>query len=294
MAYKQLLEVAEAADLLVNITGHLTIDSIKRRIRRKVYVDLDPAFTQFWREARNAGPHLEEHDFYFTVGENIGTAGCAIPAGDIRWRPTRQPVVLEYWPVSNGGPGPFTTVASWRGAYGPVQRQGKTLGLKVHEFRKFVDIPLRTGADFEIALDIHPADFKDLFLLQSNGWLIRDPKIAIPDPVAFRNYVQASGAEFSVAQSIYVETHSGWFSDRTVRYLASGKPVVVQDTGFSDNYPVGEGLLSFRGIEDAANGVEMVTRDYEKHSRAARKLAEAYFDSSKVLTRMIEEVGISP
>src|SRR5206468_6516843 len=139
----------------------------------------------------------------------------------------RPPVVLEHWPRSNGGIDRFTTVASWRGTYGPVQYGSKTFGLKVHEFRKFIELPLRTSQKFEIALDIHPDEVRDLHLLHSNNWGIADPKIAASDPAAFRDYVQSSGAEFSVAQGIYVETNSGWFSDRTVRYLASGKPVLV-------------------------------------------------------------------
>jgi hypothetical protein len=294
MTYKQLLEVADAADLLINITGHLTLDAVKRPIRRKVYLDLDPGFTQFWHEAGNAGAHLGGHDFYFSVGENIGRPGCSIPTSGIRWLPTRQPVVLDYWPAANCiARKRFTTIASWRGAYGPIQQGAVTLGLKVHEFRKFVGLPFRARASFEIALDIHPAEIRDLRLLQDNRWQVVDPRKVVPDPLAFRTYVQESGAEFSVAQGIYVETRSGWFSDRTVRYLASGKPAVVQDTGFSDNYPTGDGLVSFRNLEQAVAGVEKITREYDKHCRAARELAETYFDSNKVLGRLLDDVGVS-
>jgi hypothetical protein len=293
--YQELLEIAEAADLLVNITGHLTLEPLLLRLRRKAYVDLDPGFTQFWHASGDAGARLAGHDFYFTIGENIGTSSCSIPSNNIRWRSTRQPVVLDHWPVSTeGDDSRFTTVATWRGPYGSVQYGGKTFGLKVHEFRKFIALPEQMPQTFEIALDIHPAEETDLRLLNHHGWRLVDPREVVPDPDAFRRYVQDSGAEFSVAQGVYVETGSGWFSDRTVRYLASAKPVLVQDTGFSRNYPVGEGLVAFSTLEEAISGSVQVLRDYEKHSHAARTLAVEYFDSNKVLGRFVEEIDVAP
>jgi hypothetical protein len=295
LTYAELLDIAEAADLLVNITGHLTLEPLMNRLRRKAYLDLDPGFTQFWHASGGAGPRLDGHDLYFTVGENIGTRSCPIPTSSVRWRPTRQPVVLEHWPVSREGDrGRFTTVATWRGPYGPVEYGGKTFGLKVHEFRKFIELPERVPHAFELALDIHPAEEKDLDLLDRHGWRLVDPKAAAPDPGAFRRYVQGSGAEFSVAQGVYVETGSGWFSDRTVRYLASGKPALVQDTGFGRNYPVDEGLVAFRTLGEAVAGAGRIGRDYEEHCRAARSLAEEYFDSDMVLGRFVEEAGVAP
>jgi hypothetical protein len=294
LAYSELLEVAGRADLLVNITGHLTLEPLLRRIRRKAYVDLDPGYTQFWHAAGQPGARLEGHEVYFTVGENVGTPDSPIPTDGIRWRPTRQPVTMEHWPVAPGGThGRFTTVASWRGPYGPVEHGGTVYGLKVHEFRKFIDLPERAEQSFEIALDIHPADERDLELLHRHGWRIVDPRVAAPDPEAFRRYVQDSGAEFSVAQGIYVDTNSGWFSDRTVRYLASGKPALVQETGFSRNLPTGQGLLSFRTLDEAVEGADRLARDYQRHSRAARALAEAYFDADVVLGRFIDEAGVT-
>jgi hypothetical protein len=165
-------------------------------------------------------------------------------------------------------------------------------GLKVHEFRKFLELPRRSPYVFELALDIHPSDVKDLESLRRNGWRIVDPKQVVPDPAAFRQYLQTSSAEFSTAKGVYVETNSGWFSDRTVRYLASGKPALVQDTGFSRNYPVGEGLIAFRTLDEAVAGAEAIVRDYEKHCLAARKIAETSFDSDKVLARFLKEVGV--
>jgi hypothetical protein len=164
----------------------------------------------------------------------------------------------------------------------------------VHEFRKFVDLPARVPQTLEIALDIHPGDDKDLELLLKHGWRVVDARTTVPDPISFRSYVQASGGEFSVAQGIYVETQSGWFSDRTVRYLASGKPALVQDTGFGRNYPAMEGLFAFRSPEEAIAGADRIARDYEVHRKGARVLAETYFDSDKVLGQLLDEVGVAP
>lgn len=295
LTYAELLDLSEAADLLINISGHLALEPLLRRLRNKVYIDLDPGFTQFWHAAGNTGIHLDGYDFYFTIGENIGLPGCSIPTNGIHWRPIRQPVLLEQWPVSAvGDPDRFTTIATWRGPYGPVHYNGHTFGLKVHEWRKFIELPECAQAIFEIALDIHPAEEKDMELLCRHGWQLVEPHIVAADPNAFRRYVQTSGAEFSVAQGIYSQTHSGWFSDRTVRYLASGKPALVQDTGFSQNYPVGEGLLAFRTLEEAAAGVEQIMSNYPNHCRAARSLAETYFAADKVLGLLVEEIGVLP
>jgi hypothetical protein len=288
-----LVALAREARLLINISGHLTHPEIKPCISCKVYFDDDPGFTQFWNASGNAGPHLNNHDFYFTVGQNIGAPECSIPTGNLNWRHSRPPAVLDQWPFSPRSVFErFTTVASWRGSYGPVSYGGKTYGLKVHEFRKFLDLPHRTGRQFEIALQIHPGDNRDLDALYSHGWLISDPRKAAGSPSAFRGYVQHSSAEFSVAQGIYVDTNSGWFSDRTVRYLASGRPALVQDTGFSRNYPVGQGLLAFQTIDEATEGVGQITGDYARHCRAARRFAEEHFDSSKVICQLASQIGL--
>jgi hypothetical protein len=295
LSLAEVRDVTAEADLLVNISGHLRLDAALRRVRRKAYLDLDPGFTQLWHAHGNMGARLAGHDFYFTVGENIGTSACQIPTSGIRWRPTRQPVVLEDWPVSTAGsPDRFTTVASWRGPYGRVEHDGRVYGLKVHEFRRFVQLPERAAGTFEIALDIHPADRGDLDALRCHRWRVVAPRAVVPDPDAFRDYVQQSSAEFSVAQGVYVETNSGWFSDRTVRYLASGKPVLVQDTGFSRTYPVGQGLVAFRTLDEAVAGSERIALDYAEHGRAARALAEAYFNSDAVLGQLVDEIGIAP
>jgi hypothetical protein len=293
ISLEELLDVTGAADLLVNISGHLTLEPLLRRARRTAFVDIDPGFTQCWHAAGLAGGRIPEHDFYFTIGENIGTDGCRIPTAGLPWRPTRQPVVLEDWPVHSSGFDRFTTIANWRGPYGPLEYGGETFGVKVHQFRRFIELPRSVSLPFELALNIHPADAGDLRALHENGWRTVDPQGASRDPAAFRCYVQGSGAEFSVAQGVYVETCSGWFSDRTARYLASGRPVLVQETGFSRNLPVGEGLLSFQTLEEATAGAERIARDYPAHCRAARAVAEEYFDSDRILGEMLETIRVA-
>ena len=288
----ELVGVAEEATL-VNISGHLTLPSLFDAFRRRVMVDIDPGFTQFWHEAALAEAHVIGHDLYFTIGELIGNDDCPIPTCGIDWHPVRQPVLLEDWPdIAGDAADGFTTIASWRGPFGPVEAGGRTYGLKVHEFRKFIELPKRSPHRFEIALDIHPGDERDLLALRENGWSISDPREVAGDPDALRTYVQGSGAEFSVAQGIYVETRSGWFSDRTVRYMASGKPVLVQDTGFSDLLPTGEGLLSFRTLEEAVAGSDDIVARYPEHALAARRIAEEQFGSDPVLSRFCEQAGI--
>jgi hypothetical protein len=293
LSYPDLLDIASSADLLVNISGHLSVEQLKSGPRRRVYIDLDPGFTQFWHASGSQAARLAGHDEYFTVGENIGNADCSIPTGDIGWRPTRQPAVLDHWPVCSGGePDRFTTIASWRGPYGPVEYQGRSFGSKVYQFRKYAGLPSRVSGTFEIALDIHPGDAKDREMLCRNSWKVADPRRCAGDPMAFQRYVQESSAEFSVAQQIYVDTKSGWFSDRTVRYLASGKPVLIEDTGFSARYPMGSGIVPFTSMAEAVSGAQRIQRDYATQSRCARRLAEAYFDSDTVLSQLLDEAGI--
>ena len=293
----ELSELSAEAALLVNISGHLRRPEVTDRIPVRVFIDLDPGFTQIWEASGMQDGNLDDHHYWFTVGENIGRPGCLIPTNGRPWRPIRQPVVLADWPAvrpSAGDAGRFTTVGSWRGAYGPVEYDGRTFGVKAHQFRRFLPLPQQAPGTYELALDIHPGDDKDRAALDEHGWRLLDVSQAAGDPSAFRRYVQQSGAEFSVAQSMYVDTGSGWFSDRTVRYLASGRPALVQDTGFSRVYPTGEGLLAFTSLDDAVAGAEAIVTDYEQHCRAARALAEEWFSADRVLRRLCEEVGVAP
>lgn len=275
-------EETERADLLVNVSGNLRSAEARRRFRRTAFVDIDPGFTQLWHEQGIEA--IPEHDVYFTIGQNIGSGDCPIPTCGVEWRHTRPPVVLDEWPTMEGGFNRFTTVSNWRSPFGPIE----PYGLKHHQWRQFATLPEVTELPFEAALRIDPADDADRAALEAHGWRLVDPGVAA-EPESFRDYVQGSGAEFSVAQGIYVETGSGWFSDRTVRYLASGRPALVQDTGFTRTLPSGEGLVAFRTPDEAAAGARTIVADYERHTRAARALAETYFDSDSILAAMLED-----
>jgi hypothetical protein len=307
---ESLLFRARSAVALFNLSGHLSHAGLLRAPACRIYYDDDPGFTQFWHAAGELGVALQAHEFHFTIGTNIGSSDCLIPKGGINWRPTRPPVVLADWPETpaekaNAARGSlrFTTVASWRGAYAPVQALGRTFGVKAHEFRKVIELPHKVraadssgagaGHQFEIALQIHPSDRKDLQALGEHGWILADPAAIAGSPDGFRRYVQDSSAEFSVAQGTYVGTNSGWFSDRTVRYLASGRPAVVQDTGFTRHLPVGCGLLAFRTLEEAVAATKQIAGDYQMHCASARSLAEEYFDSNRVIRELVEEVGLT-
>jgi hypothetical protein len=283
------LERVSGADLFLNVMGFLDDEEILSLASNRVFLDIDPGFGQMWQEL---GLHtmFSGHDHYVTIGENIGKEGCGIPTCGLNWITTRQPVVLDHWSVSETRDQGFTTVCNWRGEYGPVPFQGKTYGLRAHEFRKFVSLPIDTGERFELALDIHDADDRDKALLHRNGWSLSNPKITARGPAEYRSYIQRSAAEFMVAKNMYVDTRSGWFSDRSICYLASGKPVLAQDTGLQHLYPCDEGLLTFESNNEAIDKVGKISRDYSRHARAARNIATEFFDSNKVLTSLLNKL----
>jgi hypothetical protein len=274
-------EEAPPGDLLLNISGNIRSREVRRRFARTAFVDIDPGFTQFWHEQRIE--EIPAHDYYLTMGRNIGSADCDIPTCGLDWRPSRPPVVLDEWPVTARGFDRFTTVSTWRSPFGPIE----PYGLKHHQWRTFRDLPARTGLEFEAVLDIHPADAADRESLERYGWQLLEPEVT-SDPRGFRDYVQGSGAEFSVAQGIYVETGSGWFSDRSTRYLASGRPVLVQDTGFTRSLPAGEGVIAFRTPDEAVAGARSIAENYDRHAAAARAVAEEFFDSDQILAELLE------
>jgi hypothetical protein len=282
--------VRSAAGVL-NVMGALPRDALAHA-DVWVFVDIDPGYPQMWRELGLADM-FAGHDRFVTIGENIGQEGCAIPDCGIDWITTPPPVALDAWaPEGAGGGRAFTTVATWRNHYGTVTFDGVTYGSRVHEFRKFIELPRLVDAEFELALDIGAAEVRDLRALESCGWRLVDPRRVAGTPSAYRAYIQGSRAELCVAQNMYVATRSGWLSDRSLCYLAAGKPVLAQDTGFSARYPVGEGLIAFSTLEEAAAGVQEIERNYERHSRAARALAEEHFDAGKVLARLLERLEL--
>jgi hypothetical protein len=287
----EVLDRVSGAAFLLNVMGFVDDEDVLAAAQRRVFLDIDPGFGQIWLDL---GLHnvFAGHDDFVTIGENIGREGCEIPTCGLEWITTPQPVVLECWPVVQER-GPFTSIATWRGAFAPLEYRGKTYGLRVHEFRKYFSMPTLSGQPFELALDIHPAEEKDIQALRDNGWQLVDPREVAADTESYREYIGRSGAEFMVAKSMYVDMHSGWLSDRSLCYLASGKPVVAQDTGLADLYRTGEGLLTFDDPESALQGVREIADNFDRHASAARALAEEYFDSDVVLSRLLNRLGVA-
>ena len=283
-----------SADLLLNVMGFCTDEELLAAARHRVFLDTDPGFGQMWHELGLADV-FSGHDAYVTIGERIGTPDCSIPTCGLRWQTTRQPVVLDEWPVAPPPRDPFAfgSIATWRGAYAPVEYDSQRFGLRVHEFRRFADLPRITGRRFELALDIDPADDADRVLLQKGGFALADPSVVTATIDGYRDYVRGSWAELMVAKEMYVASRSGWFSERSACYLASGRPVLAQDTGLKGLLPIGEGLVTFTALDEAAAGVEAIAGDWQRHARAARDLAETYFDSDVVLSRLLDVAGTS-
>jgi hypothetical protein len=290
----EVLRRVRSSTVLINVMGFLDDEEALSAAPLRVFLDTDPGYGQMWQDLGLAEP-FRDHDVYVTIAENIGRDECTLPTCGIDWVTTAQPVLLEEWAPTGttSSNGAFTSIGAWRGPYGPIEYEGQTYGLRVHEFRKFVELPDRTDAEFELALDIHPDETADLQLLEAHRWRLVDPRQVARDPDVYRDYVRRSCAEFMVARGMYVTSRCGWFSERSMCYLAGGKPVLAQDTGIRKLYPTGEGLVIFSTLEEAVAGVEAIRGDYERHSRAARELAEEYFDSNKVLTRLLEKLGVA-
>lgn len=289
VSHAELLEAARGADLLLNLSGSLVDEDLLGAARRRAYVDLDPAFTQLWQEVEGIDMGFDGHDVFFTVGLTIGTPDCEVPTCGIDWIPVPPPVVLDMWP--SGGRlqhDALTTVANWRG-YGSIRLNGTLYGQKAHSLRPLLDLPERTGTRFALALGIHPGEEDDVRALEQHGWKLLDPLRFAGDPDAYWWFIRGSKAEFGIAKSGYVLSRCGWFSDRSACYLAAGRPVIAQDTGFRTALPAGEGLFAFTTSEDVGAAVDALRSDYGHHARAARALAVEHLDSDRVLGRILEK-----
>lgn len=283
----ELLDRASSADLLLAISGKgLPKGSALRSIRRRAYIDVDPGFTQMW--ARQVDMGLDQFDHFFTVGQNVGRPGFQAPTLGLRWHRILPPVVLDLWPANiDEDCTRFSTIADlWGKQY--IRFEGEYFGSKRDQFLRFVDVPVQAGRHLEIALTVHQTDHKDLRLLNRSQWRVVDPYLYAGDLHSYREYIRYSRGEFSIAKDGYVRASSGWVSDRSACYLASGKPVIVQSTGFEGTLPTGEGLLTFRTPQEAAEAIQAVDGDYLRHARAARHLAETHFDSDRVLHTILE------
>jgi hypothetical protein len=277
------------ADFLLNVMGFLDDAELRGEAQRRAFLDIDPGFPQMWADLGLADV-LDGHDAYLTVGTNIGLEGCPIPTLGRKWKAMLPPVVMEHWPAQTGQGRAITTVASWRGPFAPVLHGGRSYGLRAHELRPLAGMADGVGWPVEIALNIDPADGADRDRMEAGGWRLADPVVVAGTPDDYRRYVQASTAELMTAKGIYVHTRSGWFSDRSSCYLASGRPVVAQDTGVRGSLPTGDGLLLFRTAGEAQTALADVLAHYRHHSEAARALAEEHLDSDKILAALIDSV----
>jgi hypothetical protein len=280
-------EVVASADLLLDVSGTLARPDAYRGAGRLIYIDSDPVFTQLKlaRGQADFRARVDAHDLHFSFGERLGDA---VPETGHAWLPTRQPIVLDEWPIASGDGSRYTTVMNWT-SYAEVRHEGRTYGQKDVEFMRFLDLPARVApVELECAMAGGKTRGAPLALLRHRGWRVVDPDVACPDLDGYRAYLAGSRGEWSVAKNGYVQGRPGWFSCRSACYLACGRPVIVQDTGFGDVLPVGEGLLSFQDVDGAAAAIDAAESDPARHRRAARAIAEAYFGSDAVLGRLVD------
>ncbi len=297
-------DVLHTADLLLNVSGTLEHPDRYRQVPRLVYIDTDPVVTQtkFAAGARYFRARVDAHDVHFSFGERLTES---VPPTGHRWWPTRQPILLSEWTSPAASRDVFTTVMSWA-SYAPLRHGGRVYGQKDVEFARFLELPGRVAPlRMEIALGgvQHPewerrasrpgvreeGDATPHDVVTRAGWRVVDAGQACGDLDRYREYVQSSKAEWSVAKNAYVQGQPGWFSERSACYLASGRPVVVQDTGIAGVLPVGEGILTFTTLEEAVAAVREVEGNLARHARAARAIAAEYFGSDRVLSRLLDD-----
>lgn len=282
------------ADLLINLAGVNHIPIERRGGRPAIYIDLDPGYTQLTLAsgATALQATLAEHQHHFTFGENIGTARSPIPTGGYTWHPTRQPVVVELWANAGSARPVYTTVGQWNAQERDVTYEGRTFQWrKRSEWLRCLDLPTMSGERFEVAMDVWrvPGDTE---LLTSHGWQIVNPLSVSTDFWKYRDYLRSSHGEFTVAKEMNIHLRSGWFSDRAACYLAAGRPVVEQDTGFGDVLPIGPGVHAFRTVEEACEAVRAIEADYQSASAHATEVAQEYFAAPRVLSALLRTVGL--
>jgi len=280
-----------SADLLLNVSGAHEPAGHHRSAKALAYIDTDPGFVQV-KAVREPSVRdwLLEHDLLFTFAEAMGSPSCKIPSAGLDWKVTRQPVWLPFWAEATSPPGDrYTTVMNWR-AYAPVEWEGEEWGQKDAEFPVVRTLPSLTGLPLELALGGADAPRDELV---ADGWLMGDALEATRDIWAFRDYIDASRGELTVAKQCYVRSGSGWFSERSANYLAAGRPVIAQDTGWSQFLPsVGKGVFAFSTTEEAAAALAAVEADSAGHARAAREVAASYFDASAVCEKLLSDAGV--
>jgi len=278
--------ILQGADLLLNF-HYAAEPPILNHFRRTALVDIDPGLLQFWISQRQLT--VQPHDLYFTIGETVGTERARFPDVGISWLPTRPVVNLDAWPFHYlPDAAPFTSVSTWATDSWMVDGTIAYENSKRITYRQFAQLPSLTNQELELALYLIDKDDAEREWMEGQGWSIRLSTEVAGDPEQYRAYIQASRGEFSVAKPAYLSFQTAWVSDRSLCYLASGKPVVVQDTGPSTYLPVGEGLFRFKSLEQAAAAIETINQDYAGHCRAARQIAQTLFDSRTVLHDLLD------
>lgn len=282
------------ADALINLCGATRLREEHFACPVRIMVDTDPVYEQIkYANADLASrAYLDAHTHFFTYGENLGAADCPVPLCGVRWRPTRPPVDPALWPEPDGAPPCFTTIGTWENKGKNIEYEGSRYVWSKHvNFLRYLNLPKRRpGACFRLAMQ--PPDDAVRSAITAGGWSLVDPRPISADMARYRDFITRSRGEFTVAKDIYVRPNSGWFSDRSVCYLAAGRPVVTMRTGVGKLYPVGRGLFDYSDYDEALAGIDAIAADYTGHSRAARELAREYFAPDRVLGPLMAECGL--
>jgi glycosyltransferase involved in cell wall biosynthesis len=282
------------ADALINLCGAARLRDEHMACPRRLMIDTDPVYEQIkYAEADPAArAYLDAHTHFFTYGENVGGPGWIVPLCGVPWRGTRPPVVLEQWATDDEAPECFSTIATWENKGKNIAFGGETYLWSKHvNFLRFLEMPKRVGQCFVMAM--RPPTGDVAAQVSGAGWRLVDPRPISATMESYAAFIAGSRGEFTVAKDIYVRPNSGWFSDRSVCYLASGRPVVTMKTGFSRFYPVGDGLFEYSDGDEAAAAVDAINGDYRRHSRAARMMAAEYFNSDSVISELMAEAGLA-
>ncbi len=291
MTGAELDEYLRTADLLLCVSGVTPLRAERPRPRRTLVIDTDPVFTQV-RMCHDSAflEYFRSFDAVATFGRLIGTRECELPTHGINWIPTNQPIALRNWPVSKATSRAFTTIGKWEHATDRhIEFAGRRiLSSKAAEWLKLKQLPHRVSWKMTLGMQGMPAEVASDF--RGHGWSIVDSEKASSDPQAYARFITESAGEFTVAKQIYAELPSGWFSDRSAAYLAAGRPVVTQDSGFDHWLPTGKGLFSYKTLDDAAEALNNICQDYPAHAAAARDIAERHFDASVVLNELLTRV----
>jgi hypothetical protein len=296
LPYDRIAEIYRNADAILNICGSTELNEELLVSERLIYVESDPGVEQIKidKGVNGSSDFLRRHRKLFTFGENVGSENFSVPLHGLEWLPTRQPIVTGLWkPATPQLPRRvFTSVANWntKGRKDVEWRGEIYLWDKSHQFRKFIEAPMQAGEVFELATGVR--DSKTRALFNAKNWRLIFPHQLSNDLHRYRSYLQRSKGEFTVAKDQYVRLNTGWFSDRSASYLAAGRPVITQETGFSDHIETGRGLFSFRKLEEVSESVQAINSDYEKHCRGAREIAMEYFEATKVLASLLDRAGI--